>query len=295
VVETATSSASGNSQRGEIDWLIQELLQNPKPETRHRIALELGKIGPPALKRLIVVLTDTHQKVEIRVLAMEALGIIGSPAIDFLVPILKHDDESARKMAITALGYTGDHRAIDPVFMAFQDESYDARIYAAQALDRIGIFSTDQLIPLLQNDCPRVREWAAGKLGKIGDSRAVNPLSALLKDEEKQVRKQVVLALGEIGAPALDPLLEALTDDNRFVRRYAAEAIGEIGDPRAVESLIITLGDEQKMVRMRAAEALRKIGSPAIESLTGALKSEDPKVRELAAKTLKKIQGSETE
>jgi formylglycine-generating enzyme required for sulfatase activity/HEAT repeat protein len=292
-VTSTAPSLSEYTQQEQIDRLIQELLQNPQPEARHarhNIALELGTIGAPALQRLTALLTDTSQQPAMRMLAMEALGSIGSPAIDFLVPVLTHGDKHARIMAVMALGYTRDPRVVESILTVFQDESYDVRMYGTQTLDLIGIFRADPLIPLLQNEEPRVREWAAAKLGEIGDPLSVKPLSALLKDDEKQVRKQVVLTLGKIGAPALDSLLEALIDDDQFVRRYAAEALGEIGDPRAIELLILTLGDERPMVRMQAAEALRKIGSPAIDPLTAALKSEDPNVRELAAETLKKIQ-----
>jgi HEAT repeat protein len=44
-----------------------------------------------------------------------------------------------------------------------------------------------------------VRWRAAGALGKIGDSRAVEPLIAALKDENSRVRQYAAEALRKIG------------------------------------------------------------------------------------------------
>jgi HEAT repeat protein len=45
---------------------------------------------------------------------------------------------------------------------------------------------------------------AAGALGRIGDARAVEPLSAALEDEDWGVRKGALLALDEIIVTSVD-------------------------------------------------------------------------------------------
>ena len=90
----------------------------------------------------------------------------------------------------------------------------------------------------------RVREAAAEALGKIGDSQAVEPLIAALKDEDWYVRKYAVEALGKIGeSRTVKPLIAALKDLEQDVREAAVEALGKIGDSRAVEPLIAALKD----------------------------------------------------
>ena len=99
-------------------------------------------------------------------------------------------------------------------------------------------------------------------LGKIGDARAVEPLSATLKDD-RYVRAAAAYALGEIKDPrAVEPLIAALGDEKSSgVRKAAAaKALGKIKDPRAVEPLIAALKDKDSDVRKAAAEALDHLG-----------------------------------
>ncbi len=161
-----------------------------------------------------------------------------------------------------------------------------------------------------------VRTAAAIALGEIGDTRAVEPLSAWLKHEWSHVREAAAKALGEIGDPrAVEPLTAALKDKDINVRRVAAKALGDIGDARAVEPLIATLKDEDGQVRKAVASALKKLGwkpeggeaeawywtiqcnwekaialgSLAVEPLIAALKDGKRAVRKSAAEALGKV------
>ena len=81
-----------------------------------------------------------------------------------------------------------------------------------------------------------------------------------MKDENWRVRKYSARALGKIGdTRALEPLIAVLKNDKLNVRIDAAEALGNIGDTRAVESLIAALKDEHPWIYENAAEALEKI------------------------------------
>ena len=75
------------------------------------------------------------------------------------------------------------------------------------------------LIRLLQHSDPDVQYEAAGALGDIGDSRAVEPLVAALKNDEfSGVRWIAAEALSKLGPPAVDPLIGALQHHNDDVR-----------------------------------------------------------------------------
>jgi len=54
-------------------------------------------------------------------------------------------------------------------------------------------------------------------------------------------------------------LIKALKDEDKNVRREAVSALGKIGDKRAVEPLIEALKDKDKNVREAMEEALEKI------------------------------------
>jgi HEAT repeat protein len=145
------------------------------------------------------------------------------------------------------------------------------------------------LIRLLNHRDPDVQYEAAGALGDLGDSRAVEPLIAALKNDEiGGVRWKAAEALSKIGAPAVDDLIGALRHHDDDVRWKAAIALGEIGDPRAVEPLITLLCDEDRFVKGRAAHALGLIGEPAVDPLISALREGDGNLRWGAAIALGK-------
>jgi HEAT repeat protein len=100
-----------------------------------------------------------------------------------------------------------------------------------------------------------VRRNAAEALGKTGDPRAVEPLSAALRD--KDIALNAGWALVQIGPPAVEPLIAALRDEDLRIR--AAIDLGTIGDARAMEPLIGALKDGDWRVRRAAAEALGKM------------------------------------
>ena len=117
---------------------------------------------------------------------------------------------------------------------------------------------------LLKDANPYGRIGAAGALGRLGDSRAVEPLIAALKDPNTDVRYTAVEALGKIKDPrAFQPLMAALNDSKGEVGKVRAAtvlALGEINDPRAFEPLMAALNDSEGEVRAAVVQTLRKNG-----------------------------------
>jgi HEAT repeat protein len=140
-----------------------------------------------------------------------------------------------------------------------------------------------------------MREAAAAALGKMGDKRAVEPLSEALKDVDAGVRRAAADALGELNEPySEEPLIGALIDHDGNVRLAAAEAlekfehpdwkriiqgneedftrIGESENPKAFELLVQALDGGDKNVEIAAAKALgmrkdRRAAGPMIKML----------------------------
>jgi HEAT repeat protein len=108
---------------------------------------------------------------------------------------------------------------------------------------------------------PGRKASAARKLGHSGSQLATRDLIGLLEDPNPHVREEAAMALGRTGdAEAVEPLVERLSDLDAEMRRQAAWALGQIGSGHAAERLIALLDDPYPHVRSAAAIALGQLG-----------------------------------
>lgn len=140
----------------------------------------------------------------------------------------------------------------------------DPAIRKAVVMDLIqyGERAVDPLIALLMDEDNDVRVHAATALGWVGGKDAVQPLLVALKDDEPYVRRYAARALcWVVHEEAMDGLVEALNDSDHYVRRYAARAMGWSQDLRAIRPLVELLHVEQNNdVREYALTALADLG-----------------------------------
>lgn len=228
--------------------------------TRGEAVIALGEIRDP---RAVEFLVSAIRNGTARVVAGEALGKIGRPAVEPLLALLKDKDARVRETAVSALGRTGDARAVKPLMEILIDtnEEGGVRRAAPLALGRIGSPAVKPLIAELKNEDIYIRLAIIDVLRMIGDARAVGPLIPVLRDENWRVRRAAAWVLGTLGdVRAAEPLILLLKDEMRCVRESAARALGRIGDVRAIGPLRAILEERDEEVRKAAAEALEKIG-----------------------------------
>ncbi|MFA5885440.1 MAG: HEAT repeat domain-containing protein, partial [Acidimicrobiia bacterium] len=268
----------------------------------------LGELADPrAVDALAAVLSRDH--VLTGDAALSALVMIGAPSVDALVTTLENDNGFVREDAATALGQIGDMRAVEPLVATLHDNKESVRAAAAAALDRLG-WSPDP-------GAAGAAYWVAKRQwGKCVKAAAIEPLVAVLHDEDEAVRKsasRVLVRIGaraveslidslgwadwtteavlvDIGAPAVEPLVAHLHDERSGRREAIARVLGTIGDARAVEPLIPRLDDQADTVRSAAATALGRIGDTrAVEPLIPVLDDRANAVRAAAATALGRI------
>ena len=93
---------------------------------------------------------------------------------------------------------------------------------------------------LLVHPEPKVRAWAAGELGRLGDESALRPLwSVAARDRSDDVRHAAVASLASFGRPDVAfPLVKALWSEHPSIVANPAAALGQLGDPHAVVWLV---------------------------------------------------------
>lgn len=243
---------------------------------------QLLNIGWPMVEPLVAILKDGNADI-----AAFALGQLkDSRAVEPLIDVMGNIGCAAAE----ALAEIKDQRAIEPLIAPLRwKTSYADSVQHClrKALAKFGISVVEPLIALLNNENEYVQERAKNILIEIG-APAVKPLIAILKDEDENVRVMAVKILGRIkDTSTVELLIAALKDEDEDVRYEAAAALENIKDARAVKPLIIALEDEDNNVSKRASQALSGIGIPA---LITALGDKDEGIRRKIADELVKVQ-----
>ncbi len=96
------------------------------------------------------------------------------------------------------------------------------------------------LIAVLESDLEALQLAAAGALGRLGDARAIAPLSKTLKEARvDEVRLSAASALASFGVLAIQALSQSLQSDRSpLVRHAALQALTRVGGPQATQAVL---------------------------------------------------------
>ena len=166
-----------------------------------------------------------------------------------------------------------------------------SKFWIADELSHMGHAAVDPLIALLKDPDPEVRSNAAWALEKIGDPRSIPFFVDLLEDENEGIRTRAISALGLLQAEEAEAtLLPLLADESDSIRRAAARTLGMLGSRQAVDPIIILLENQKWWVRQAAAESLGSIGSEkAVAALAAGFPEEEVRVRRSIVVALREI------
>lgn len=236
---------------------------------------------------------------------------------------LRDSSAQVRKAASVAVGKLGLITLIPDLITLIDDSQshvYAAVIASLQSLvmiDRSAILS--EVEHLCSSKAPHHRKAAAFLLASLGE---LDRLLLLIKDEDSNVRKSAVTAVGDSRIETSGSVLVlALTDEDPDVRIAAADALGILNNPDTLDVLEHALSDEDVWVQSAVLKAvanivptralaiinkihstaegllmitclkiLEKIGSPeAAEIIQFALQSRDQDIVRQATKSLERV------
>ena len=186
-----------------------EQLKHPNPHLRERAMRELVETRDQnTIPRLMGILGE--EDVVYRRAAVKALGFIGPDSVPSLVELLLNSDNvTIRASCAKALAQIAvNHRevpfpaeGIQGLKAALNDPNPVVHIASVMALGEIGSPVLDILVENLQTtDNPALAVAIVNALGSMGDSRAVEVLTALTNDQsaDSYVRESATSALSRL-------------------------------------------------------------------------------------------------
>lgn len=196
--------------------------------------------------------------------------------IDIQIDLLNDSEWVVRREAVITLGEMGDERCVEPLVRCLRDGDWQVRDAAVEAIAMIGSPAVDLLLRYIRDY--DARKSVIKALGKINDERVLDPLISMLHNDE--FKDDATWALAELGQPAVGRLLECLKNQDDVIRKQAILALGEIKDASCVDLLIERLQDPDWFIRLSSAAALEKIGDPrGREAIKPLMKDPDLVVR----------------
>jgi HEAT repeat protein len=214
-----------------FDEIANILLDDPKIQVRQAAAKALGNTRHPAAVPLLMeALRDPYWWYERESQAgdlFDAICIMDSMAVDPLIEALKDKEGAVRKYAAVLLGRIGDPSAVGPLGMALYDLHHDVGKVSAEALVNFGAASFELLVEALDHPEMWIRIHSLDVLPGIDEPRVALILLEMLKDPEREVKKHVIMAMGELKDQRTLPALQEIMADrsDRELHALARSAI----------------------------------------------------------------------
>jgi HEAT repeat protein len=209
-------------------------------------------------------------------------------------------DDETKRIVVEALGEIGEPRSFESVLQALDDDRVDVRVAAVEALGKLAdTRGVDPLSTLLETEPdPRLRFTIMLALNRIKGRPDRTVLAAAIRDEDDEVRYLAFQFLVNREGATLEDVATALTSEDRDVRYSAVGKLAGLNGPRAVKLLIRTLQDPDDRVRRVAVRALARLGDVrAVEPLIAVLREEADEgfrhedIRDAVAQALRELTG----
>lgn len=142
---------------------------------------------------------------------------------------------------------------------------------------------TNALFTQLTHPNPNLRERAMVQLADNRDENTIDRLIDMVKEENAEIRRPAVKALGVIGPDAVESIVSLFDEssDNPTIQTSCVKALAQVADKHGwdtfpeegVEGLKLALNHPSQLVSITAVMALGVLGSPVLELLVETLKT----------------------
>ena len=224
----------------------------------------------------------------------DALIEIGGPAVPLIVDKLRSADKDTKVRLLELLKHCPTYNITAELLRVVEDQAPEVRQKAAHLLGISGDVSAIPALKRLARD-PNGHVRAAGfaAIGWLATEKDIDFIIAGLDDRYNDVREAAVGALIIIGGPKVVGKLTAdLYHPDVDRQRLAVTALGWIGETEVIESLLRASNHPDAAIRKSAISSLARIGQiGSLEPIVLALNDENSAVRKAAVTALLALEG----
>jgi serine/threonine-protein kinase len=182
--------------------------------------------------------------------------------VRFLVDALKDESEYARRAAVEVLNELGDEDSVKDLLGAIKDDDWWVRSRAGDALAEIGGDRVvDSVVRLIRDEDEEIRRTAIEILNATKSDRAEDHLIKATDDSDWWVRERAIDALSKIGSTKALPKLEAMLGQNPKTDTVLVRAIGKLGTHQHIGNILPMLKRPERDIQLEAIKAISHLAS----------------------------------
>jgi HEAT repeat protein len=241
---------------------LAERLLDGSPIVRSAAQAGLGMLDPAAASAALLSLPHRDPSI---VMAMLRLSRANPSAgqLPFLLDCLQHGEVEIRRLAVEALGEHPELAVVELLEPALDDVADEVR---RAAIEVFGRRRTVRVRDLLLARLPRETVWLSLLLETLVGIEGAN-IAAILLDRYHQAsgpaRLPLLEALAELREPAAEPLAaEMLAHADAEIRRAAVRTMARFGSELAARYILAAATDPAWQVRATVAEVLGDLDHP---------------------------------
>lgn len=283
---------------------LLHFLSYPDPAGRQAVISALNSIGHPEMsKRVAGFLEDPDPVIRDSAVRIAGYFGYPNCA-DKLLALCGDPDEGVRSTAVEHIVYLEDERAEQYIAEALANGTTRVRVAAARALSHLDERMIPLFLSAARDADPWVRYFALRSLSRQSLSglnpelldRTYQCLVELIRfDPARQVRIAAIETVALVGREKAVPIIASgLEDDNKDVIRAALSALGRIEHPDALRPIMNALTSKDSDLRHDAISALRhRSESESVNALLWSATSSDPMISGAAIAALSQRGGPE--
>jgi HEAT repeat protein len=199
-----------------------------------------------------------------------------------IIALLRNSNADALRSAIVLLGMLRAKEAVGHLAKLYNESNEHVFEELEDALLRIESNVVEPMIKIIESEeePETVKIAAVRLLGKMNGEDIYNPLVALLKDCQDELKKEIIMALAALkDRRVLGILHTILAEDTAEVKQAAIEALETFREGCSIPHLIQLSADPAELVRSKAAGSLRGYNlKDNKEDISGLLERKEPEL-----------------